>query len=375
MEYLAGKPKIKLVGESNNYLKIILDPLYKGYGITIGNLLRRILLSSIMGYGIYAIEIKGVSHEFSTINNVYEDIPEIIYNIKQIVIRGKLDRDKIHLFVKGEKDVKAGDFDPNPNLEIVNPDLHLFSITDKKGEVEMVAHIKRGFGYLIESENKEPGFPINTIFIDTNFSPVKKVNFEVSSSDVAPFPKREKLTLEIYTNGSLSPREILRDGIRIVSYYMDIIGELKVEEEKKEVGIELLPLSSRIKKILLNEGINNVNVLKKELLSGGLKEIKGIGDKYIKEIEEILKSYSEEKEEETFLERNIEELASELSISMEDLNILKLGGIKTLRDLVNLSINDLMSERFNLSQKVVKKIESKLKKWNLSLRKESNNET
>ncbi|HQJ56067.1 MAG TPA: hypothetical protein PLH46_00335 [Caldisericia bacterium] len=375
MEYLAGKPKIKLVGESNNYLKIILDPLYKGYGITIGNLLRRILLSSIMGYGIYAIEIKDVSHEFSTINNVYEDIPEIIYNIKQIVIRGKLDRDKIHLFVKGEKDVKAGDFDPNPNLEIVNPDLHLFSITDKKGEVEMVAHIKRGFGYLIESENKEPGFPINTIFIDTNFSPVKKVNFEVSSSDVAPFPKREKLTLEIYTNGSLSPREILRDGVRIVSYYMDIIGELKVEEEKKEVGIELLPLSSRIKKILLNEGINNVNVLKKELLSGGLKEIKGIGDKYIKEIEEILKSYSEEKEEETFLERNIEELASELSISMEDLNILKLGGIKTLRDLVNLSINDLMSERFNLSQKVVKKIESKLKKWNLSLRKESNNET
>ncbi len=375
MEYLAGKPKIKLVGESNNYLKIILDPIYKGYGITIGNLLRRILLSSIMGYGIYAIEIKGVSHEFSTINNVYEDIPEIIYNIKQIVIRGKLDRDKIHLFVKGEKDVKAGDFDPNPNLEIVNPDLHLFSITDKKGEVEMVAHIKRGFGYLIESENKEPGFPINTIFIDTNFSPVKKVNFEVSSSDVAPFPKREKLTLEIYTNGSLSPREILRDGVRIVSYYMDIIGELKVEEEKKEVGIELLPLSSRIKKILLNEGINNVNVLKKELLSGGLKEIKGIGDKYIKEIEEILKSYSEEKEEETFLERNIEELASELSISMEDLNILKLGGIKTLRDLVNLSINDLMSERFNLSQKVVKKIESKLKKWNLSLRKESNNET
>ncbi|HQN48560.1 MAG TPA: DNA-directed RNA polymerase subunit alpha [Caldisericia bacterium] len=375
MEYLAGKPKIKLVGESNNYLKIILDPLYKGYGITIGNLLRRILLSSIMGYGIYAIEIKGVSHEFSTINNVYEDIPEIIYNIKQIVIRGKLDRDKIHLFVKGEKDVKAGDFDPNPNLEIVNPDLHLFSITDKKGEVEMVAHIKRGFGYLIESENKEPGFPINTIFIDTNFSPVKKVNFEVSSSDVAPFPKREKLTLEIYTNGSLSPREILRDGVRIVSYYMDIIGELKVEEEKKEVGIELLPLSSRIKKILLNEGINNVNVLKKELLSGGLKEIKGIGDKYIEEIEEILKSYSEEKEEETFLERNIEELASELSISMEDLNILKLGGIKTLRDLVNLSINDLMSERFNLSQKVVKKIESKLKKWNLSLRKESNNET
>lgn len=375
MEYLAGKPKIKLVGESNNYLKIILDPLYKGYGITIGNLLRRILLSSIMGYGIYAIEIKDVSHEFSTINNVYEDIPEIIYNIKQIVIRGKLDRDKIHLFVKGEKDVKAGDFDPNPNLEIVNPDLHLFSITDKKGEVEMVAHIKRGFGYLIESENKEPGFPINTIFIDTNFSPVKKVNFEVSSSDVAPFPKREKLTLEIYTNGSLSPREILRDGVRIVSYYMDIIGELKVEEEKKEVGIELLPLSSRIKKILLNEGINNVNVLKKELLSGGLKEIKGIGDKYIKEIEEILKSYSEEKEEETFLERNIEELASELSISMEDLNILKLGGIKTLRDLINLSINDLMSERFNLSQKVVKKIESKLKKWNLSLRKESNNET
>ena len=375
MEYLAGKPKIKIVGESNNYLKIILDPIYKGYGITIGNLLRRILLSSIMGYGIYAIEIKGVSHEFSTINNVYEDIPEIIYNIKQIVIRGKLDRDKIHLFVKGEKDVKAGDFDPNPNLEIVNPDLHLFSITDKKGEVEMVAHIKRGFGYLIESENKEPGFPINTIFIDTNFSPVKKVNFEVSSSDVAPFPKREKLTLEIYTNGSLSPREILRDGVRIVSYYMDIIGELKVEEEKKEVGIELLPLSSRIKKILLNEGINNVNVLKKELLSGGLKEIKGIGDKYIKEIEEILKSYSEEKEEETFLERNIEELASELSISMEDLNILKLGGIKTLRDLVNLSINDLMSERFNLSQKVVKKIESKLKKWNLSLRKESNNET
>jgi DNA-directed RNA polymerase alpha subunit len=111
------------------------------------------------------------------------------------------------------------------------------------------------------------------------------------------------------------------------------------------------------------------------LLSGGLKEIKGIGDKYIKEIEEILKSYSEEKEEETFLERNLEELASELSISMEDLNILKLGGVKTLRDLVNLTLSDLMSDRFNLSQKVIKKIESKLKKWNLSLRKEIKDET
>lgn len=374
MEYLAGKPKIKIIEESNNYLKVILDPLYRGYGTTIGNLLRRILLSSIMGYGIYAIEIKGVSHEFSTIPNVYEDIPEIIYNIKQIVIRGNLERDKIHLFVKGEKDVKAGDFDPNPNIDIVNPDLHLFSITDKKGEVEMVAHIKRGFGYLLESENKEPGFPINTIFIDTNFSPVKKVNFEVSSSEVAPFPKREKLTLDLFTNGSQSPRQILKEGVKIVNYYMDIIGDLKVEEEKKEISIELIPLSSRIKKILLSEGINTVNILKKELLSGGLKEIKGIGDKYIKEIEEILKSYSEEKEEETFLERNLEELASELSISMEDLNILKLGGIKTLKDLVNLSLSDLMSDRFNLSQKVIKKIESKLKKWNLSLRKEIKDE-
>ncbi|MGB9843834.1 MAG: DNA-directed RNA polymerase subunit alpha [Caldisericia bacterium] len=374
MEYLAGKPKVKIVEESNNYLKVILDPLYRGYGVTIGNLLRRILLSSIMGYGIYAVEIKGVSHEFSTIPNVYEDIPEIIYNIKQIVIRGNLERDKIHLLVKGEKEVKARDFDPNPNIEIVNPDLHLFSITDKKGEVEMVAHIKRGFGYLLESENKEPGFPINTIFIDTNFSPVKKVNFEVSSSDVAPFPKREKLTLEIFTNGSLSPKQVLKDGVKIIDYYINIIGDLKVEEEKKEIGIELLPLSSRIKKILLSEGINTVNILKKELLSGGLKEIKGIGDKYIEEIEDILKSYSEEKEEETFLERNIEELASELSISMEDLNILKLEGIRTLKDLVNLSLKDLMSERFNLSQKVIKKIESKLKKWNLSLRKETKDE-
>lgn len=374
MEYLAGKPKIKIVDESNNYLKIIFDPLYRGYGVTIGNLLRRILLSSIMGYGIYALEIKGVSHEFSTIPNVYEDIPEIIYNIKQIVIRGNLERDKIHLLVKGEKEVKAKDFDPNPNIEIVNPELHLFSITDKKGEVEMVAYIKRGFGYLLESENKEPGFPINTIFIDTNFSPVKKVNFEVSSSDVAPFPKREKLVLELFTNGSLSPRQVLKEGVKIVNYYMDIIGELKVEEEKKEISIDLLPLSSRIKKILLSEGINTVNILKKELLSGGLKEIKGIGDKYIQEIEEILKSYSEEREEETFLERNLEELASELSISMDDLNILKLGGIKTLRDLVNLTLTDLMSDRFNLSQKVIKKIESKLKKWNLSLRKESKDE-
>lgn len=374
MEYLAGKSKIKIVEESNNYLKIILDPLYRGYGVTIGNLLRRILLSSIMGYGIYALEIKGVSHEFSTIPDVYEDIPEIIYNIKQIVIRGNLERDKIHLLVKGEKEVKAKDFDPNPNIEIVNPELHLFSITDKKGEVEMIAYIKRGFGYLLESENKEPGFPINTIFIDTNFSPVKKVNFEVSSSDVAPFPKREKLVLELFTNGSSSPRQILKEGVKIVNYYMDIIGELKVEEEKKEISIDLLPLSSRIKKILLSEGINTVNILKKELLSGGLKEIKGIGDKYIQEIEEILKSYSEEREEETFLERNLEELASELSISMDDLNILKLGGIKTLRDLVNLTLTDLMSDRFNLSQKVIKKIESKLKKWNLSLRKETKDE-
>lgn len=375
MEYLAGKPKIKILSEDNRNLKIVIDPLFRGYGITIGNLLRRVLLSSIIGYGIYAIEIKGVSHEFSSIPYVYEDIPEIIYNIKQIVIRGNLERDKLHLYAKGEKDVKAGDFDPNPNLEIINPDLHLFSITDKKGEVEMVAYVKRGFGYLLESENKEQGFPINTIFIDTNFSPVKKINFEVSPSEVAPFPKREKLTLDIFTNGALSPREVIKEGVKIINYYTDIISELRVEEEKKEMSVELLPISSRVKNILLAEGINTVNILKKELLSGGLKDIKGIGDKYIKEIEEVLKSYSKDREETTFLERNIDELASELSISQDDLIVLKNNGISKLRDLVNLSPKDLMSDKFNFSQKLVRKIENKLKKWNLSLRKEIEDET
>lgn len=374
MEYLAGKPKIKILEDNNNYLKVVIDPLYRGYGITIGNALRRILLSSILGYGVYAIEIKGITHEFTTIPYVYEDVPQIVYNIKQLVLRGNLERDKLHLHVKGEREVKAKDIDPNPNVEIVNPDLHLFTITDKKGEVEMLLYIKRGFGYLLDSENKEPGFPIDTIFIDTNFSPVKRVNFEVSSSDVAPFPKREKLTLEIWTNGALTPRESIKEAINILNYYMGMLSELKVEEEKKEISIELLPLSTKVKKVLISEGIETLSQLKKEFLSGGLKDLKGIGEKYLNEIEDVLKSYSEEAEEESILNRSIEEVATELSISMDDLNILKLGGVKTLKDLTKLSPQDLLSEKFNLSSKVVKKIENRLKKWNLSLRKEISDE-
>ncbi|MDI6861046.1 MAG: DNA-directed RNA polymerase subunit alpha [Caldisericia bacterium] len=374
MEYLAGKPKIKILEDNNNYLKVVIDPLYRGYGITIGNALRRVLLSSITGYGVYAIEIKGITHEFTTIPYVYEDVPQIIYNIKQLVLKGNLERDKLHLHVKGEKEVKAKDIDPNPNIEIVNPDLHLFTITDKKGEVEMLLYVKRGFGYLLDSENKEPGFPIDTIFIDTNFSPVKKVNFEVSSSDVAPFPKREKLTLEIWTNGALTPRESVKEAINILNYYMGILSELKVEEEKKEISVELLPLSTKVKKVLISEGIETLSQLKKEFLSGGLKDLKGIGEKYLSEIEDVLKNYSEEAEEESILNRSIEEVATELSISMDDLNVLKLGGVKTLKDLIKLSHDDLLSEKFNLSSKVVKKIENRLKKWNLSLRKEISDE-
>jgi DNA-directed RNA polymerase subunit alpha len=369
MEYLAGKPKIKILEDNNNYLKVVIDPLYRGYGITIGNALRRVLLSSITGYGVYAIEIKGITHEFTTIPYVYEDVPQIIYNIKQLVLKGNLERDKLHLHVKGEKEVKAKDIDPNPNIEIVNPDLHLFTITDKKGEVEMLLYVKRGFGYLLDSENKEPGFPI-----DTNFSPVKKVNFEVSSSDVAPFPKREKLTLEIWTNGALTPRESVKEAINILNYYMGILSELKVEEEKKEISVELLPLSTKVKKVLISEGIETLSQLKKEFLSGGLKDLKGIGEKYLSEIEDVLKNYSEEAEEESILNRSIEEVATELSISMDDLNVLKLGGVKTLKDLIKLSHDDLLSEKFNLSSKVVKKIENRLKKWNLSLRKEISDE-
>lgn len=130
----------------------------------------------------------------------------------------------------------------------------------------------------------------------------------------------------------------------------------------------------RSKKVLVSEGIETLSQLKKEFLSGGLKDLKGIGEKYLNEIEDVLKSYSEEAEEESILNRSIEEVATELSISMDDLNILKLGGVKTLKDLTKLSPQDLLSEKFNLSSKVVKKIENRLKKWNLSLRKEISDE-
>ncbi|RLD14963.1 MAG: DNA-directed RNA polymerase subunit alpha [Caldiserica bacterium] len=370
MEYLSGRPKVKVLEEKENYLKFVVDPLYRGYGITLGNALRRVLLSSIRGYGIYAVEISGITHEFTSIPHVYEDVPEIIFNLKQVIIKGSLDRDKLHLKVKGEKEVKASDFDPNPNIEIVNPDQHLFTITDKKGEVEITAYVKRGFGYNLESENKEKGFPINTIFMDTIFSPIRKVNFEVSSSDVAPFPKREKLVMEIYTNGAINPRKALKEASEILKYYMGIISEFKEEEVKKELSVELLPIPSRIKNVLRKEGIETVTQLKKLVNSGDIKDIRGIGEKSIEEIREVLFKTEEAVEEPSFFSKPIDELMDEFALTDEELMRLKEGGIKTLKDLLGYSASDLLSDKFELPSKRVKRIENKLRKWNLFLRKE-----
>lgn len=308
---LPSEAKIKNKDKEGKKASFEVESLYPGYGTTIGNSLRRVLLSSLEGAAITQVKIEDVQHEFSTIEGVKEDVINIILNLKQLNFKFFADEpQKATLSVSGEKEVTAKDFDFPTQVEIVNEDAPIATLTDKKAKLEMEVTIEKGVGFVSAEEMKEGKEQVGQITVDAIFSPVKSVNFEVENMRVGERTDYDKLTVEVETDGSLTPEEAfvsacdtLVDHFNILKSSLDKTEEKSDKkeeaEEKKEVkeevkeeeeqdkgsGLDDLDLTSRVINILKDEGLTPEKI--KEMTEEDLKELSGIGQK---SAERILKS-------------------------------------------------------------------------------------
>jgi len=314
--------KIKVEELSDSYGKFIIEPLERGYGVTLGNSLRRVLLSSMLGAAATAIRIEGITHEFTTIPGVKEDVIEIILNIKELVVKMYSDELQIlKLNVKGKRKVTAADIIPNINVEILNPNLKIATLNED-AKLNMEILIEKGMGYLPAEKNKKPNQSVDTIFIDSFFSPITKVSYNVESASLSQFSNYDKLILEIFTNKSILPDEALSKSANILIKYLKVItkfspediesiGELISEEEREksekakilDKTIEELDFSVRSYNCLKKSGINTL----RDLISYSPEEvikIKNLGKKSLDEIKEKINKYGftlgEKKQQEDF---------------------------------------------------------------------------
>lgn len=288
---------------SETYGKFIAEPFEKGYGVTLGNSLRRILLSSIEGSAVTSIRIEGVRHEFSTIPGVLESVTEIILNIKKLVIRSHSKVPKI-IQVRAEKkgELKGADIICDESLEILNPDLHIATLTrDTRLYIEM--EVSRGRGYVPAEQNKKEG--VDTIAIDSIFTPITKVNFRVENTRVGQRTDYDRLITEIWTNGSINPKEALLYGANILQRHLDVFvsyGQLPEEEEEDEeisaeeqlmyeklrLPISELELSVRSANCLKDANIKSIAELVRKTESE-LLTFRNFGKKSLTEINDLLK--------------------------------------------------------------------------------------
>ena len=308
------KPNIKCleIDNDNNYAKFVCEPLERGYGITIGNSLRRILLSSLPGSAITGVKIEGVQHEFSTIPNVVEDVPEIIVNLKNV--RLKLDKNEektLRINFKGEGEVKAGDIITDGTVEILNPDLHIATVSEGGSLVmELVANMGRG--YNTAEKNKKDDQPLGLLPIDSIYTPVKKVNYAVENTRVGQMVDYDKLTIEVWTDGSLKPYEALSLAAKVMTGHLELFIDLSEAAKNTQIMIE-----------------------------------------------------KEESKKEKVLEMSIEEL----ELSVRSFNCLKRAGIATVEDLISKSETDMMKVR-NLGKKSFDEVTAKLHSLGLDFAKE-----
>ena len=308
------KPNIKCVeiDKVKNYGKFVCEPLERGYGITIGNSLRRILLSSLPGSAIKSVKIEGAQHEFTTIPNVVEDVPEIILNLKMVRIKLNQNEEKtLRIDFKGEGEVKAGDIITDGTVEILNPDLHIATVS-KGGNLRMELVADMGRGYNTADKNKVPNQPIGVIAIDSIYSPVKKVNYSVENTRVGQMVDYDKLTIELWTDGSLEPYEALSLAAKVLTEHLKLFVDLSETAKNTQIMVE-----------------------------------------------------KEENKKEKILEMPIEEL----ELSVRSFNCLKRSGISTVEDLTNKSENDMMKVK-NLGKKSLDEVIAKLRDLGLDLRKE-----
>ncbi|HOK35399.1 MAG TPA: DNA-directed RNA polymerase subunit alpha [Candidatus Pacearchaeota archaeon] len=291
---------LKVLEKNNNRMLFEIEPLFPGYGITIGNALRRVLLSSIEGSAITKIKIKGVSHEFSVISGVKEDVLEIILNLKQVRLKVFGDEpQKLELKVNGEKEVKAGDIKTPSQVEIVNKDLHIATLTSPKAALEIEMEVQKGFGFELAEKLQEEESKVGAIYLDAIFTPIKNVAFSVENIRFEQRTDFNKLKMEIETDGTILPEEALKIALDILIQHFESIKNLLPEEKIKKVkkipekssapvALEELGLSTRIINILKENGIKSVaGLLRKKEES--LKKIEGLGSKGIEEIEKELK--------------------------------------------------------------------------------------
>lgn len=236
MDNIALPQKIEYRKVKDNQKEIIIEPLFPGYGITIANSLRRVLLSSLVGSAITKVKIKDVSHEFSTLPYLKEDVVELILNIKKIRVKSYSDEPiKFRLKVTGEKEVKAGDIEKNAQIEIVNPDLIIANLTDKKAELDIEFTAEKGRGYvMVEEKSGYEDLAVNEISLDSLFSPIVNVSFSVEAVRVGKKTDYEKLVMKVETDGSIQPEEAILRSIKILMSHFALIDQKEPEIEKSE---------------------------------------------------------------------------------------------------------------------------------------------
>lgn len=298
------KPKIECVevSEDGAYGKFVVEPLERGYGTTLGNALRRILLSSLPGVAANHIKIEGVLHEFSTVRGVKEDVSELILNIKGLALKMNGDGPKtVYIDAQGPGEVTAGDIRTDGDVEIINKDLHIATL-DEDGKLYMEILINRGRGYVSQTKNKAEEMPIGTIPVDSIYTPIKRVNFVVENTRVGQITDYDKLSLEVWTNGTIMPDEaislsgkILIEHFKLFMTLTDHANNVEImvekEEDKKEkvleMTIEELDLSVRSYNCLKRAGINTVQELTERTMDDMMK-VRNLGKKSLEEVEQKL---------------------------------------------------------------------------------------
>ena len=292
------KPTIDSYVEGN-YGKFTVEPLERGYGTTLGNSLRRILLSSLPGAAVTSVKIDGILHEFSTIPGVKEDVTEIILNLKKLAIRltGEEETKLVRIHATGPKEVTAADIEGDYDVEIFNPDLHIATLEDN-AELIMEINLAKGRGYVLAENNKDENTPIAVIPVDSIYTPVRKVNFTVENTRVGQVTDYDKLILEIWTDGSITPTEGVSIGANIMREHLNLFIELEdtaanqvhLEEKPEdqvekalEMTIEELELSVRSFNCLKRANINTVEELTQKTEDDMMK-VRNLGKKSLDEV-------------------------------------------------------------------------------------------
>ena len=310
-----NKPKIEIaeISEDKKYGKFVVEPLERGYGTTLGNSLRRIMLSSLPGAAVSQVKIDGVLHEFSSIPGVKEDVTEIIMNIKSLAIKNNSDSEEAkvaYIDFEGEGVVTAADIQCDPDIEILNPEVviaHLNGGADSKLYMELT--ITKGRGYVSSDKNKNEELPIGVIAVDSIYTPVERVNLKVENTRVGQITDYDKLTLDVYTNGTLAPDEAVSLAAKVLSEHLSLFIDLSENAKSAEIMVE-----------------------------------------------------TESDEKEKVLEMNIDEL----ELSVRYYNCLKRAGINTVEELCNRTSDDMMKVR-NLGRKSLEEVLAKLKELGLEL--------